>query len=201
MERWPCWSMTDALGRAPPREDPGAKGSSLEILVRFLVPENSLGDLEQAAEFDQGRNARACGRLECLLANPTESERAETGLVSDAEQVVAFRQCTNGAIFALGEAAFGSLHQATPPGVGRGVADRAECGQPDGGNECAFGQGEGRLQREAFWVVKPRAVVFKQDGLCASNAIASRQADGASAAVQLDVHFEVSHRGTIWMFA
>ena len=74
----------------------------LEILVRFLVPENSLGDLEQAAEFDQGRNASACRRLERLFANPTESERAETSLVSDAEQVVAFRQCTNGTGFAFG---------------------------------------------------------------------------------------------------
>ncbi len=25
IERWPCWSITDAFGRAPPSEEPGAK--------------------------------------------------------------------------------------------------------------------------------------------------------------------------------
>ena len=118
MERWPCWSMTDAFGRAPPREEPGAK-MSLEVFVRLLVPENSLGDLEQPAKFDQGGHASADRRLENLFADPTEAERAKPGLVGDAKQIVAFRERTNRAAFALGEAALSALHKAAAPGIRR----------------------------------------------------------------------------------
>jgi hypothetical protein len=82
----------------------------LEILVRFLVPENPFGDLEQPAELDERRNASANGRLERLFTHPAESERAKTSLVSDAKQVVALQQGANSTAVAYGETTFGSLH-------------------------------------------------------------------------------------------
>ncbi len=45
----------------------------LEILVRFLVPENPLGNLQEPSEFDQGRDGGADRRLESLLPCPAES--------------------------------------------------------------------------------------------------------------------------------
>jgi hypothetical protein len=72
---------------------------------QVLVPEYALGNLEQPAKLDQGRNAGTGRRLENLLANLTEAERAKSGLVGNAEQVVTFRERANGAAFAFGEAA------------------------------------------------------------------------------------------------
>lgn len=87
----------------------------LEILVRFFVPENPLGDLEQATEFNQGGNTSANRRLEYLFAHPAESERAKTCLVCDAEQIITLRQSPDGAALAFAETPFGSLHQAAAP--------------------------------------------------------------------------------------
>ena len=109
-----------ATERGAGRED------ELKIFVRFLVPKNAFGDLEQPAEFDQGRHAGADRRLESFFADPAEAECAEAGLIGDAEQIVAFRKRANGATFSVGEAAFGALHEAAAPGIGRGVADGAE---------------------------------------------------------------------------
>lgn len=64
IERWPCWSMTDALGRAPTKRGTGRE-DALKVFVRFLVPENSLGHLKQAAKLDQGRDA-CSGSALCL---------------------------------------------------------------------------------------------------------------------------------------
>jgi hypothetical protein len=168
----------------------------LKVLVRFLVPENPLGDLEQPPEFDQGGNAGTDRRLERLFTRPAESEGAQAGLVGDAEQVIAFREGANGTAFAFGKTALGPLHQTAAPCVGRGVSDGSESHQSGRGGGGAAGQGKGRLKREPVWINEPRSIVFEKDGLCASNAIAPRQSDRARAAVQVDMHFEVSHRAT-----
>ena len=107
----------------------GAWGEDkLEVLVRFLVSENPFGDLEQSPEFDQGGHAGSDRRLESLFADPAESECPKSGLVGDAKQIIALCKRVDGAPLALGEAAFGALHQAPSPGVGGRVADRAEGG-------------------------------------------------------------------------
>src|SRR3546814_16049459 len=78
-------------GRLRARAAEGGAGGEdeLQVFIRFLVPENPLGDLEQPGKLDQGRNARAGRCLEGLFADPAEAERAKPGLVGDAEQVVA----------------------------------------------------------------------------------------------------------------
>ena len=69
----------------------GARGKDeLEVLIRFLLPEDALGDLEQPAKLDQGWNASTNRCLKNLFANPAEAECAKPGLVGDAKQVVAF---------------------------------------------------------------------------------------------------------------
>ena len=103
--------LVDDRRLRPRAAERGAGGEDeLKVFVRFLVPENALGDLEQPAEFDQGRNAGADRRLERFFADPAEAERAEPRLVGDAEQIVAFGKRANGAAFSFGEAAFGALH-------------------------------------------------------------------------------------------
>ena len=173
----------------------------MKVFVRFLVPENPLGDLEQPAKFDQGGNAGADRRLEGLFADPAKPERAEPGLVGDAEQVVAFRERANGAAFAFGEPAFGPLHQPATPGVGRGVSDGAESRQTGRRGEGAAGQGKGRLKREPVRIIEPCVVIFEEDGLRASDAIAPRQSDRARASVEIDMDLEVSHREKIRLAA
>lgn len=60
----------------------GARGEDeLEVLIRFLVPEVALGDLEQPAKFDQSRNDSTNRCLKKLVANPAEAECAKPGLV------------------------------------------------------------------------------------------------------------------------
>ncbi|WJK78310.1 hypothetical protein QOV31_005195 (plasmid) [Agrobacterium fabrum] len=136
----------------------GARGEDeLEVLIRFLVPEVALGDLEQPAKFDQSRNASTNRCLKNLVANPAEAECAKPGLVGDAKQVVAFGQGTNGAAFAFREAALGALHEAAPPSIRRGVAHGVERRQSGGRSESATRQCKRWLQREAVRVLKPYA--------------------------------------------
>ena len=118
MERWPCWSITDAFGRAPPREEPGAK-MRLEIVVGFLVSENPLGDPKQAAKLNQSRHPRADRSLEGVVPGPTEAQCAQPGLVGHAKEIVALLERANDAAFAFGKAALGALHQPAAPGIGR----------------------------------------------------------------------------------
>jgi hypothetical protein len=91
----------------------------LKVFVRFLVPEDPLGDLEDPSELHQGKGAGAERRLEAFIADPAESKCAESGLVGNAEEIIAFHEGANGAAFAFGEPALGTLHQAAPPGVRR----------------------------------------------------------------------------------
>ena len=105
----------------------------LEILVRFLVSEVPFRDLQQAAELEHGGNASTERRLEHLLAQATESECAQTGLVGDAKQIVALRQAAHGAALTFGKPALGMLHETPAPSVGRGVANGAEGRHPAGG--------------------------------------------------------------------
>ena len=99
----------------------GGAGSEddLEIFVGFLVTENPLRDLEQAAKLNQGRHPRADRSLERVVPSPTEAQCAQAGLVLHAEEMVALQERANGAAFACGKAALGALHEAATPGVGR----------------------------------------------------------------------------------
>lgn len=98
----------------------GAGGEDdLDVFIRFLVPENPLGDLEQPAKFDQSRHAGMDWRLEGPFADPSKPERPETGLVSDAKQIIAFHERANRTALLFGESAFGTLHETAAPGVRR----------------------------------------------------------------------------------
>ena len=77
----------------------------LKILIRFLVPKYSLGALEETAKFNQRGDAVLDRCLECVVTNPAKSEGAEAGIVGNSEQVIAFRESANGAVFAFGETA------------------------------------------------------------------------------------------------
>ncbi len=50
-------------------------------------------------------------------------------------------------------------------------------------------------------VAKPSPVIFEQDCLRTANTIAPRKAYLPCAAVQIDMDFEVSHRGMTWPVA
>lgn len=107
-----CFRAGTAEGRAGGKDE-------LKVPVRFLVPEDPFGDLEQPPEFDHGGDAGADRRLERLFTCPAESEGTQAGLVGDAKQVIAFRKGANGAAFAFGKTALGPLHKTAPPCVGR----------------------------------------------------------------------------------
>jgi hypothetical protein len=168
----------------------------LKVFIRFLVPENPLGDLQQPAKLDQGRNAGTDGRLEYLFADPAKAERAKPGFIGDAEQVVAVREGANRAALAFGKAAFGALHEPAAPAIRCRVTDGAEGRQPRR-SEGAARQCKCRLQREAVGIFKPCTIILEEDGLRAPDAIAPRQSDRARPAVQIDMDLEVSHRGPI----
>ncbi len=118
----------------------------LKVFVRFLVPENPLGNLEQTAKLDQGWNTSPDWRLEGFVADPAKSERAEPRFVCDTEQVVAFRERANGAAFAFRKPTFRPLHQPSTPSVRRGIANRAESHKAGRRREGAPGEGKSRLQ-------------------------------------------------------
>ena len=118
----------------------------MEILVRFLVAENPLGDFQQSAELNQRGHASAGGRLKCFFAESPESKRAESRLVGDAQQIVAFCESANRAALAFSETTFRSLHEATAPRVRCGVANRAESCTPGGRGESTARQGKSGLQ-------------------------------------------------------
>ena len=105
--------------RLRPRTSEGGAGreDALKVFVSFLVPENPLRDLKQAAKLDQGRNTGPDRRLEGFVADPAKPERTEPRLIGDAEKVVAFRKRANRAAIAFGEAPFGALHEASAPSV------------------------------------------------------------------------------------
>lgn len=80
----------------------GAWGKDeLQVFIRFVIPKDPFGDLEQPAKLDQARNARTDRRLESLFADPAEAECADPGLVGDTEQVVAFYKRANRATSSL----------------------------------------------------------------------------------------------------
>ena len=103
--------------------------------------------------------------------------------------------------FALGRAAFGSLHETPPPGIWRRVADRAEDRLSGGRDECAAGHREGGLKRKAPGIIQPPFGIFEEDGLLAPNPVASGQADLPRPAVQINMDLEVSHGRMIPIFA
>ncbi len=128
------------------RHQRGSGGEDeLKVVVRLLVAQDALGDLQELAEFDQGRRAGAGRGLEDIVAGPAEAQRAEAGLVGDAEQIVRFGEGANLADIAFRLPTFGALHQPAAPGVLRRVSDGAEDGLALRGREYTSGQGEGRL--------------------------------------------------------
>ena len=66
--------LVDDRGLRPCTAEGGAgREDQLKVFVRFLVPENPLGDLKQTAQLDQGRHAGPDRRLEGLFADPAKS--------------------------------------------------------------------------------------------------------------------------------
>ncbi len=98
------------------------------------------------------------------------------------------------ALFPLGRPAFGTLHEAPPPCIGCGVADRAERRQPGGRGERAAREGERRFERESLGGVQPCRSIFEEYGLGAPHAVASGQPNRPRVPLQIDVDLEVSHR-------
>ena len=196
MERLPFWSITDAFGRAPPSEEPGAK-MSWRSFVGLLVAEYPLGDLQQAAKLNQRRHPPAEWGLKRVVSSPTEAQCAQPRLVSHAQEIVALQERANGAALAFGKAALGALHEPAAPGIGRRITNGTEDRRASGRREGAASQGKGRLQREPVGVFQPGAVIPEDDGFRAANAIAPRQPDWPGAAVKVDMNLEVSHRVAI----
>ena len=196
MERWPCWSITDAFGRAPPSEEPGAKMSwssssvSSSRRIRSVIR-------SKRAKLNQSGHRCADWRLERVVSSPTEAQCAQPGLVSHAQEIVALQKRVYGAAFAFGKAALGALHEPAAPGIGPRITDGAEGRVASGRREGAASQGQGRLQREPVGVLPPGAVIPEYDGLRAASAIALCQPDRPGAAAKIDMDLEVSHRGPI----
>ncbi len=75
-----------------------------------------------------GRSRRHAGMRLCheiLPARRAETQGAKAGLIGHTEQIVALHQRPDSPAFPLRLPALGALHQASPPGVGRGVTQRA----------------------------------------------------------------------------
>src|SRR5215467_1001833 len=53
----------------------------LEILVGLFVAQDAFGDLQEPAEFNEGRDAGSRRRLERRIIGPAEAKRAETGFI------------------------------------------------------------------------------------------------------------------------
>lgn len=98
----------------------------LQIFVSFFISEYTLGDPKQCAKLDQGGNSLGNGRLKSLLADPAEAESAKSGFVGDTKQIITFRQGANSTSFAFRQTAFGTLHQAATPCIGRRITNRSE---------------------------------------------------------------------------
>ncbi len=131
--------------------------------------------------------------MEHVLARPAEAERAKTGLIGDAEKIVALGEGPDRAAFALGEAPLGALHEAAPPGVRRRVADGPEDGLSGRRRKAAARQREGGLDREAVRIGEPFRRVLEDDGLIAAHLVAAGQADRTRASFEVDMDFDVSH--------
>src|SRR5208283_4061735 len=99
------------LRACAPQRGSGSE-DELEVFVGFFIAKNSLGDLEQTSKLDKSRHTRADWRLEYLVSDEAEAQRAQPGLVGNAQKVVAFRERADGATFAFRKAALNSLHQA-----------------------------------------------------------------------------------------
>lgn len=149
--------------------------------------------MKKASELDQRRHARAKRRLEHVIARPAEAERTKTGLIGDAEKIVAFGEGSDRAAFALGEAPLRALHEAAPPGVGGGVAKGPEDGLSCRRREAAAGQCESGLDREAVRIAEPFRRILEHYGLIAPHLVASCQAERTRASVEVDMDFDVSH--------
>src|SRR6185437_11873640 len=90
--------------------------NQLKILVCFLVAEDTFGDLQQAAEFDQRRYARSGRGFKRLLAAPTKAKGTKARLVGNTEQIVDLAEGSNGTLLALRLPALRALHDPAAPG-------------------------------------------------------------------------------------
>ena len=105
--------------RARTAQGGGGSEDEPELFVGFLVAENPLGDLKQAAKLNQSRHPRADWSLESVVPSLTEAQCAQPDLVGHAKEIVALQERANDAAFAFGKAVLGALHQPAAPGIGR----------------------------------------------------------------------------------
>jgi hypothetical protein len=121
--------MTDAFGRAPPREEPGAKMSCRSSSVSSSRRTRSVIWRSRPSSIKAGTPARIGA---WKTSSPTRRKRSAPSRVCDAEQIIALYKSANGTTFAFGETALGALHEATTPSIWRRVTDGAE-GRQSGG--------------------------------------------------------------------
>ena len=127
MESSPCWSSTDALARAPPSDDPGARIRWIAVVL--AVGDNAHRGVQQFAQANERRDVRPITtRQKRAIGSFFETQRALARDVTDAQQEIHFAQAARCAPFCLRAAALVTLDQIAAPAIGRGIAERTEQG-------------------------------------------------------------------------
>jgi len=163
-----------------------------QILLAFLVALDPFGHGEELAEIDQSGNARAFFCMKGLLTHPAEAQGAEARAVGDAQLIIDFVQRAWRSCLALSAAAFGALHEAAAPCVGRQIPDRAE--QPCGGLEGAAAKLQRGVEREIGVVAQPVRMILEDDRRAVADAFGRVEcSDTQRRLAECDMHLDVSH--------
>ena len=163
--RWPSRSRTEALGRAPPSDEPGAssrrRSSSLSVsLATCSAAESSRGSSISGGIVVAPSSARNGPPFPL-----GEAQRALARFVVHHEQVVDFPQRARRLALALRAPALGAAHQDASPAIGRGVADGAEQRFVGWRVKRAGAELQGRFERETVGMREPALVVLEGGAL------------------------------------
>ena len=158
----PSRSRTEAFGRAPPSDDPGArsrrKSSSVSVSLKSM-----LGGREQSRQFDQRRYLRRTVLRQKRPAFPFAQNAARPcALRRPPSAGSRFRASVRGVCPSrFGAPAFGAAHQHPPPAIRSGIADGAEKRLVGWRVKWAGPELQGWLKREALRMREPALVVFE----------------------------------------
>ena len=193
--RWPSFSMTDAFGRAPPSDDPGANSRRRSSSVSFSSMTCSAAESSFGSSTSGGMRLTPSSRRNGPPSLFGKAQRALARLVVHQQQEVDFLKCARRGALALRAPSFHPAHQRPSPPVRRRVADRAEHRRIGRRVERAGAELQGRLQREPRGMFEPAFVVFESGAFLVLAHAGPQPPHQVGNAVQVHVHkgFFVHH--------
>ena len=157
----PSPSRTDALGLAPPSDEPGAmsrrrsSSSSLSPITRSVaVSSRSKSTMGGIRNFPgSARNGPSCR---------SANRKAPAHLIIDQHEEMDFEQGSGRALFAVRRFPLEAPHQSASPSVWRGIADCTEHRPIGAGMVGARGKHKRGLKREPVSSREPTGIIFKR---------------------------------------